>query len=416
MKHPFLFLKAGAFTLAEVDHYLLFKDSVPDAVIRKSVMKNASLQKFHENGLWHLKASNRIHRDKLQSQVERWLLELHSRIPLALVVRRAGKASLSDWHFESVSNVNALMEVLSSFARRSIDYAPRKAKIDGGIIGGGKIGRFFEETVAALEFQMSAEQSSILFDLLQEKLPTLSGRNFELDVALRNVLSTRRQVSLASIEMPEAFHKTFLEITKRHHKEAESWSTKGVEKQSDWSSVAGVRSQLASAVKRGKLECLFEASNEAHVELFLSLSLEEQVQLCNTKQMATRLCNAATFAIYRNDYETALKLYDCVMQAPSIDANAAANPLYVVQNDNSHLGIMPERAKVYLSKCLPYAKQNPAVELNASGVYMELEQFDEAMACLMRAAASGYDVKNHLNDALYIALRERAEFKALMKK
>lgn len=97
------------------------------------------------------------------------------------------------------------------------------------------------------------------------------------------------------------------------------------------------------------------------------------------------------------------------------DARAAANPLFAVQDDNTHLGVDAARHRRFLERCLPHGAQNPTVFLNGACVAMELDEADEGLRLLALAKQHKVDVKPFKNERLFAPLRERKEFKALMK-
>lgn len=98
-----------------------------------------------------------------------------------------------------------------------------------------------------------------------------------------------------------------------------------------------------------------------------------------------------------------------------MDARACANPLYAVQDDNHHLGVMPERARRYLAACLPHGPENPAIFLNAAFVFMELGEPERALEALQQAKAAGVRVSAHRNERLFAPLRTLPAFVVLMR-
>lgn len=154
---------------------------------------------------------------------------------------------------------------------------------------------------------------------------------------------------------------------------------------------------------------------EPHVQTLLALTADELRAFSSSGSLAaTRVANAGALRLSRGNFRDALRLYDAAIEGP-LDADAAANPLFAVQDDNHHLGVDAARARRYLERCLPAGERNPTVFLNGAFVCMELNEPDRALELLTRAKALGLKVKQHRNERLFTALRDRADFKKLMR-
>ncbi len=72
------------------------------------------------------------------------------------------------------------------------------------------------------------------------------------------------------------------------------------------------------------------------------------------------------------DSAAALELFDRVVEQPEPDLRGLCNALYAVQNDNTGVGLMPERARRYLECAEPFGPQNPEILHNGACVLAEL--------------------------------------------
>jgi hypothetical protein len=94
-----------------------------------------------------------------------------------------------------------------------------------------------------------------------------------------------------------------------------------------------------------------------------------------------------------------LILFDALLSHASNDSSTYCNALWAVQNDNTHLGVDPERARRFLKACLPHGRANPPIFFNAWGVLVELGDLEGALDQVRAAVAHGFD-RGRLRQAL----------------
>jgi hypothetical protein len=406
----FLYLRAGDFAVRTAEFYLLLKTPLPQETLSLGLPPGFHLRQLHARGLFALRLQDLASPERLQAKAERWFETQHQRSPIAMVVRRRGRVRLAARHFESVARVSEVLASLQQFARAPGPYLESKDDREHA-----KVTHFLKDTFWALECGATSAQKEVLFDLFQERLPSLLGAHYGVDLAIRDILAERAQVSPSAVAMPPQF----LEGLRQS---AENTYARGARPHllegPDWTDALAVKAAIARCETRGVLTGLVSAFVETdlrHVAVLAALTSDERLSLAADGPMSLLMANAATFAMMGQDFALALTLYDSALAVRELNPLAAANPLFAVQDDNHHLGVMPERARFYLKKCLPHGPKNPTIELNAAFVLMELEAPDEALAALRRARDGGLNVRLHKNERLFVPLRSRSEFHDLMK-
>ena len=76
--------------------------------------------------------------------------------------------------------------------------------------------------------------------------------------------------------------------------------------------------------------------------------------------------------------------------AVSAQSSWACNATWAVQADNNKLPVDQQRARHYLTRCLPYAPSNPAIYLNATCIAVELDDLAQALVHTANAKRCGY--------------------------
>jgi len=86
----------------------------------------------------------------------------------------------------------------------------------------------------------------------------------------------------------------------------------------------------------------------------------------------------------------ALRFLDAMLEAKVNMREVYCNALWAIQDDNTHLGVNPKRARRYLKACLPHGPENPAIFFNAMAVLVELGDIEGALEQTKNAARHGY--------------------------
>ncbi|MBL8938711.1 MAG: hypothetical protein JNM69_29390 [Archangium sp.] len=348
-------------------------------------------------------------------------------LPIGLVVR-TNKVNPSTWHTESVANTERLLSLLERHvkARAGSDYAFLPIDLSGepsvhqavwrSIHAHSHLGALLQAAISSVSESLEGEALDIFNDQLLGRLPSWAGLDFGVDLVVQQLLARARSVSPTSIEMPGHFLDAFDAMVRAHHANEQGHDEDEELEPGDidWSSVDAIRERLrAEPVDWVSLQQALRDTNREHVETLLALTHEERVALAQHGQLGLLQMNAATTLMTSGEFAKALVLYDSGLEG-KVHAMSAANPLFAVQNDNNHLGVVPERSRRYLDRCLPFGPENPTVFLNGACVAVELGEYDEAMALLEKARAHGVAVKPFKNEALFIPLRDRRDFKVLM--
>jgi hypothetical protein len=253
---------------------------------------------------------------------------------------------------------------------------------------------------------------AVLDDVLEEHLPSMFGVDFDLDVVMRDALAIARGLSPTSIEMPARFYR---ESERRMTAGNHTSRVHATDGKVDWKNLDEVRKAVADGAGLRALNGLDDAT-PAHAKTLLALTHDERLAVVKKHAaLALRVANIAAHVLARREYVAALALYDAALEG-ELPPGALANPLFAVQNDNNRLGIDANRARRYLERCLGNSPEdNPTIFLNASFVYMEIGEPDEAMRVLALAKKHGISVKEHRNEALFGPLRALPEFARLMR-
>ncbi len=386
-------------------------DRMPPRAVAGVDEKNLSVDDRHASGI--------------HAELDRVLRMTHDQTPLAVVARSTAVSEPSKWHAWSLGQLEPVLEKLERLiAVPGGPYVktPLRLSLSNGsrdqhrifleaLDGQALLAEVVQAVLSAFTVSAKTKKSrAVLGDVLHERLPALLGFDFAVDIALRDQLTSSLRVSRDGFAMPPSFAQAMSATMEAAHR-----SLTGRPKSDDalWHTVEAVRAAIeANALDR--LQQNFDESDQRHTATLLGLSDAERLRLSKWRALALPVANAATLLLGRGRFADALTLYDAAVEG-RLPAAAAANPLYAVQDDNSHLGVNAERARRYLAKCLPFGPENPAIFLNAAGVCVELGEFDEAVRLLGLAKAHKYPVKQSKNDRLFEPLRTRADYLKIMQ-
>lgn len=345
------------------------------------------------------------------------------------LVVRTNKVKPSAWHTESVGSTERLLALLERHvkARAGSDYELLPIDLSGepsvhqavwsSIHAHSHLGALIQAAVQATWDSLDGEALEVFNDQLLARLPGWAGLDFGVDLVVQQVLARARSVSPTSIEMPGHFLDTFDEMVRAHHANEQGHDEDETLEPGDvdWTSVDAIRERLRTEpVDWAALQTALRDTNREHVETLLALTHDERVAMAQHGQLGLLQMNAATTLMTSGEFAKALALYDSGLEG-RIHPGSAANPLFAVQDDNNHLGVVAERSRRYLDRCLPFGPDNPTIFLNGACVAVELGEYEEAMALLEKAKKHGVAVKPFKNEALFVPLRDRPDFKALMK-
>lgn len=174
-----------------------------------------------------------------------------------------------------------------------------------------------------------------------------------------------------------------------------------------WNDVASVRALLATA-REAELRSGFDPSSEAHAATLLALTESERVGLLGRRERPAYMGGAFHRAVTQLSFEwmrtrsrDALVLFDTLLQVDNPDRSTYCNALWAVQDDNTHLGEDPARARRYLAACLPHGPENPAIFYNAACVAVELGDIEDALGFVRDAVRYGYDGRETMRAAFH---------------
>lgn len=189
----------------------------------------------------------------------------------------------------------------------------------------------------------------------------------------------------------------------------------------DWNDVARVRTLLGSD-REAELRTLFDPSNEAHRATLLALSESERVGLLERGERPGYMGGAFHRAVTQLSFEwlktrprDALLVFDALLRVDNPDRTTYCNALWAVQDDNTHLGKDPARARRYLAASLPHGPENPAIFYNAACVAVELDDIEGALGFVRDAVRHGYEARETMRaafhtEALFAKIRDDRRF------
>lgn len=168
-------------------------------------------------------------------------------------------------------------------------------------------------------------------------------------------------------------------------------------KQSVWSS----SESLAAALANGGtgLDESFDRNDEGHQQAVLGLT-QTQIELLLAllggpggvrRRFPNRLAMLAQDWAMKGRAADALKLLDALVEVDHQEVAAHGVALWAVVDDNTHLGVDEKRARRYLERALPLAKQMPELHFNAVFVLMELGDKAGALREWRAALEGGFD-------------------------
>ncbi len=284
------------------------------------------------------------------------------------------------------------------------------------LVGQAPVAELIRVTFRVLVDLVKPSNRAVFEDQFMERLPSWLGRDFAVDLVLRERLALTQKISAMMLEMPVQFGEAEARAVADRHAAAHrsrtvlAKSMASSEGAVDWADVAAV----LQAEQWVALESQFLDTDASHANTLLAITADERLRLARHGVLATLIANVATQALRGNRFHDALALFDAAIEG-KIDPGAAANPLFAVQDDNNHLGIDRPRARRYLERCLPHGPRNPTVFLNGVFVAMELDDHAQALELLGLAKAAGLPIKQYKNERLLTPLRGSARFNTLMR-
>jgi tetratricopeptide (TPR) repeat protein len=342
---------------------------------------------------------------------------VHHALPLSLAVR-PGRPKATAWHRASLKD-ERVFEALGAVVKEAINYAGRLFTLTGNrdvsvqlyerLDGQAPRAELVKATVRVMLDTSPGKSRAAMVERLERTLPPLMGADFAVDVAIRNLLAQVRAQPVNTVKMSAAFDAEMVRQMKGTHGAPQKQKPGAV----DWASRDAVLAAVA-AERWAEVSGALREQDDAHVATVCSLEAETLLLLAKgDRDFSTRLANIATALLPQNDFETVLRLYDAALEG-TLHPMAAGNPLYAVQDDWHHQGVDVTRARRYLERCLPHGVKNPAVFLNAAGVFMELGEPAEALAKLELAKKHGFDVRPHRNEKSFEPLKHDPRFQKLM--
>jgi hypothetical protein len=172
-----------------------------------------------------------------------------------------------------------------------------------------------------------------------------------------------------------------------------------------WASPESVRRELAAG-RSSALARALSALVPEHAVVWMALDPgERRLILAGSRKARITASAIASTRVTEGDFAGALAAFDDLVTFTDLPTWAYCNALYAVMDDNSHLGVMAQRARHYLPACLPHGSANPAILFNAACVYLELGDVDAALDAAADAVRHGYSRTRVEAEAMLAPLR-----------
>lgn len=181
-----------------------------------------------------------------------------------------------------------------------------------------------------------------------------------------------------------------------------------------WGSVEGVRAALA---KSAKVPEGFDRKDTAHQRTWLALAPPERQRLLGAKGNTSLRQDVHVLAhdwMQKERTSDAQTLFEDLLAFSDMEEQVYCNALWAIMDDNSKLGVQPERARRWLAACLPHGPDNPAIYFNAACCYFELGDRDAVFEMIAKAKEHEYDGLEKIRDEKFLAsLREDPRWESL---
>ena len=131
---------------------------------------------------------------------------------------------------------------------------------------------------------------------------------------------------------------------------------------------------------------------------------------------ATELEQAIWKCTQGQQFEEALALCDDLITRADAPARALNNALWLISDDNTHLGIQPERARRYLSAAQPHGPKNPAIFYTGACLLIELGDVEQCLAWIALAVKHRIPELEALeNEPMFDPIRGSEAFQAIFR-
>ncbi len=117
---------------------------------------------------------------------------------------------------------------------------------------------------------------------------------------------------------------------------------------------------------------------------------------CDSSNYSNNIGAYAVQVMHDEAWTTAIELFDLALsieapRPPRERLELYANALYPLQHDNSKLPVDAGLNRRFLARTLPFGPHNPGIYFNAACLYVEMNEFDEAVKMVKLAVRNGYD-------------------------
>lgn len=170
-----------------------------------------------------------------------------------------------------------------------------------------------------------------------------------------------------------------------------------------WSDLDDTRGALRKGEHRA-LARRFSLDEPAHQETLLALTSDERRALFQDDRMLAVAGALGLRWVQAGRVHDGLALLDDAIEVPrGADLSLYCNALWAVMDDNHHAGVMPERARLYLARCVRHAAQNPTISFNAACVALELGDREASLEHVRDAVRFGYEPLERIREDAFLA-------------
>jgi hypothetical protein len=142
------------------------------------------------------------------------------------------------------------------------------------------------------------------------------------------------------------------------------------------------------------------------------------------KEAAERESRAAAIALAteatkrmqkRQQVFAALSMFEKALESPDMPSWAYVNAMYTVLSSNNGHPVDARRVRKMIAVCLPRARNEPEIFLNAAFAYLEIGEADACFDALRKARSRGVPLRKHLSEPIFAPFATDKRFLALGK-
>lgn len=319
-----------------------------------------------------------------EKDIETWLNEIHEICQIELAYRLEDEETegteLSQWHEESCREVGKILEQWLSREKvflENLDYNFVEFLLNAILVYGRDyisddikneaIQRFLPRTYA--EQLLSTNQLDLLMVLLEN-----SKKNFrQINFVCEGIYLFYEKNKLTTVEEKNlAIHLFEVIIASDLYSEHMKWGVKMVSNILSYM-LEYKKNNIVKALKQRvqKLRYYYQVLNMINYETYQHCIIEEK-----------------KWNLALNRYQFVLDIMDANSISKVVDYSIYCNILYILQNDVTGFPVDYQKNEKYIKICAMHAEKNPPIYFNIAILYIEMNEYDLALAYMKKYFAT----------------------------